>query len=203
MALRAIPTKDSEDNEEDTLSQKLLTLGLLLAALAMGLFVLQQRSAPEIAGSVRPSSVPEIRGKQAADFALPDVEGMTVRMADFQDKVLLVNFWATWCQPCLIEIPWFLEFQEQYGPQGFEVIGISLDDEGAEVVKPFMEKHGMTYTVLIGDEEATELFGGILGLPTSFLVDRDGKYYSMHRGLVSRDIIEDELLALLNGAPTE
>ena len=81
---------------------------------------------------------------------MPDVDGATVRMADFKDKVLLVNFWATWCQPCLIEIPWFLEFQEQYGPQGFEVIGISLDEEGPEVVKPFMEKHGMTFTVLLG-----------------------------------------------------
>ena len=185
------------------MSQKLLTIGLLLAALAMGLFLLQRDSTPETAGGdVRPF-VPEIRGKQAANFELPDVEGTLVRMADFQDKVLLINFWATWCQPCLIEIPWFLEFQEQYGPQGFEVIGISLDDEGAEVVKPFMEKHGMTYTVLIGDEAATELFGGILGLPTSFMVDRDGKYYSMHRGLVSQDIIEEELLALLNGAPAE
>ena len=189
--------------EEKKLSQKLITVGLLLAALALGLFLLQQGSAPEITGGAVRPFVPEIRGKQAANFELPDVEGAMVRMADFQDKVLLVNFWATWCQPCLIEIPWFLEFQEQYGPQGFEVIGISLDDEGAEVVKPFMEKHGMTYTVLIGNEETTELFGGILGLPTSYMVDRDGKYYSMHRGLVSKEIIEEELLALLNGAPSE
>lgn len=187
------------------MSQKLLTLGLLLAAVALGLFWVQERSTQDVAGSVsvRSPSVPEIRGKQAAAFELPDVDGAIVRMADFKDKVLLVNFWATWCQPCLIEIPWFLEFQEQYGPQGFEVIGISLDDEGAEVVKPFMEKHGMTFTVLLGDEEVTEQFGGILGLPTTFLVDRDGKYYSMHRGLVSRDIIEDDLLTLLNGAPAE
>ena len=125
------------------------------------------------------------------------MDGKTVHGTDFKNKVLLVNFWATWCDPCLIEIPWFQDFQKQYGPQGLEVIGISLDEDGPKKVQQFVQKHGMTYTVLMGNEKTTEAFGGILGLPTTFLVDRNGKYYSIHRGLVGRDRVEEDLRELL------
>ena len=190
----------------------LLTIGLLLAALAVGLRVVQRYLPPKTAVPPRadrgtavepPSapSIPAIRGKQAADFELPGLDGSKVRSANFKNKVLLVNFWATWCSPCIVEIPWFIEFQKKYGPQGLEVIGISMDDTGIKDVKPFVEKHHMTYTVLLGDNRVAEQFGGILGLPTTFVVDRNGKFYSMHQGLVSRNVVEEEVQTLL-GTPT-
>lgn len=182
--------------------------GLLLALVALAVSIVQrdlarqQGTSAGAAGGPKKPSVPAIRGKAAPDFALPDLDGATVRRANFQGKVLLVNFWATWCHPCLIEIPWFLEFQKQYGPQGFEVVGISLDEEKPAVVKKFVEEHDMTFTVVMGDDNTADLFGGIIGLPTTFLVDREGKFYSMHRGLVSRNSVEEELRALLGMGET-
>ena len=181
----------------------LLTLGLLLAALAVGLTVMQRRSQPKTktVASFQPPSIPAIRGKPAADFELPGLDGSKVRLANFKNKVLVVNFWATWCSPCIVEIPGFIELQKKYGPQGLEVIGISMDDTGIKDVKPFVEKHHMTYTILLGDDHVAEQFGGIMGLPTTFVVDRNGKYYSMHRGLVSHEVVEEEVQTLL-GTPS-
>ena len=183
------------------MSQKVLIVGLALAALA-AILVFSQRERGSQTGSSGSAAtleipVPAIRNKPAPDFALPNLDGETVQRADFDNKVLLVNFWATWCAPCLIEIPWFIEFQNQYGEQGLEVIGISLDEGGTKLVQTFVQEHQMNYTVLMGDEKAAETFGGILGLPTTFLVDRAGKYYSRHQGLVSRGILEEELKVLL------
>jgi len=189
------------------LGRYILAIGLILAALAVGLTLAQRRM--QIA--VRPAAgdveqkvqvVPSIRGKAAPAFELPDLKGAKVHAADFKNKVLLVNFWATWCAPCIVEIPWFVEFQNKYGPQGLQVIGISLDETGTKDVKPFVEKHHMTYPILLGNDKTAEQFGGILGLPTTFIVDRDGKYYAMHRGLVQRGDVEEELQTLL-GKPTE
>jgi thiol-disulfide isomerase/thioredoxin len=191
--------------EEDAVGRYLLIFGLILAAVAVGLTVIARRSQtkPAAVASIPAPSAPAIRGKPAADFELPNLEGSQVRMAAFKNKVVLVNFWATWCAPCIVEIPWFIEFQKKYGPQGLEIVGISMDDTGAKDVVPFVKKHGMTYTVLLGDDNVAEKFGGILGLPTTFLVDRNGKYYSIHRGLVNHDAIEKELQTLLgNPSPS-
>ena len=189
------------------MGRKILALGLLLAALAVGLTVLHRRqqakSAANEAANIKlppmPTvpAVPSIRGKPVADFELPNLQGAKVHASDFKNKVVLVNFWATWCAPCIVEIPWFIEFQKKYGPQGLEIVGISMDEPGDKGVIPFVKKHNMTYTVLLGDDKVADQFGGLLGLPTTFLVDRDGKYYSIHRGLVSRESVEEELQTLL------
>lgn len=183
----------------------LLAIGLLLALLAVGLTLWQrhkpqQPGLPSVADAYEAPKVPALRGKPLPNFELTNLEGAKMHPSDFKDKVLLVNFWATWCSPCIVEIPWFVEFQKKYGPQGLQVVGISMDDTGLKDVVPFVKKHNMSYTILMGDEKTAEQFGGIMGLPTSFLVDRNGKLYSMHRGLVSREKVEEELVALL-GAP--
>lgn len=187
---------------EVSLGRYLLIIGLLLAAITVGLTMLQRRqqTTARPAATVTVPSVPALRGKPAPDFELPDLKGGKVHGADFKNKVLLVNFWATWCAPCIVEIPWFTEFQQKYGPQGLQVIGISLDETGSKDVTPFVQKHKMTYPILLGDDKTAELFGGILGLPTTFLVDRNGKYYAMHRGLVSREGVEEELQTLLGAS---
>jgi len=184
------------------LGRFLLAVGLFLAMLAVGLTIYQrerqaqQKPGPAVAQAVA-APVPALRGKPVPNFELTNLQGAKVHPSDFKDKVLLVNFWATWCSPCIVEIPWFIEFQQKYGPKGLQVVGISMDDTGLKDVVPFVKKHNMSYTILMGDEKVAEQFGGILGLPTTFLVDRDGKFYQMHRGLVSRERVEEELLALL------
>jgi thiol-disulfide isomerase/thioredoxin len=181
----------------------LLAIGLFLAAFAVVLTVVQRRinqKLPSTAASdatLALRAVPALRGKPVPAFELPDLGGAKVHSSDFKDKVMLVNFWATWCAPCIVEIPWFIEYQKKYGPKGLQVIGISLDETGAKDVVPFVKKHNMTYPILLGDDKIAEQFGGILGLPTTFIVDKNGKFYSMHRGLVSRESVEEELVALL------
>jgi cytochrome c biogenesis protein CcmG/thiol:disulfide interchange protein DsbE len=204
----------SSANREDKISKILLVIGLVLVAGAILVYHYSPQFQP---GAAQPSNaisplgeaadsnielpppvVPAIRGKPVADFRLPDLNGKEYQPADFKGKVLLVNFWATWCGPCLIEIPWFLEFKERYGPEGFEVLAISMDEEGPEVVKPFVEKHEMEpLTVVMGSEDTPALFGGLLGFPTTFMVDRNGNYYSKHQGLVGKEDVEDEILILL------
>ena len=188
------------------MDRKILLVGLILVAVV--LFVVRWQGIPIFQPApsgkdVKPdikAIVPEIRGKPATDFELADFDGKLFRRADFQNKVVLVNFWATWCAPCIIEIPWFVEFQKRYGPQGLEIIGISLDDELNQKVKDFVKKHKMNYTLAMGDAKVAEAFGGIIGLPTTFLIDREGKYYSIHRGLASYYDLEEELQELL-GSP--
>ena len=195
-------------NREDAVSRTLLIVGLLLVAGAIAVYHFSPRFEPKVsagaaASADRPADIPapeeapSIRGTPAPAFELANLEGKKVRLADFKGKVVLVNFWATWCGPCLLEIPWFIEFQKQYGPQGLEIVGISMDEEGPAVVKPFVAKHQMNYTVVMGTDQTPTQFGGLPGYPVSFLIDRDGKYYSKHLGLVTKDNVESEIQALL------
>jgi peroxiredoxin len=133
----------------------------------------------------------------APDFALKDAEGKTVHLADYRGKVVLLDFWATWCDPCRLEIPWFIEMQRKNKDRGFEVLGVSMDDEGWEVVKPFVKSIGVNYRVLIGNDQTTELYGGVDALPTTFLIDRQGKIAAVHIGLASRKDFEDGVEQLL------
>ena len=135
--------------------------------------------------------------KAAPDFALKDMKGADLTLSDYRGKVVLLNFWATWCAPCKIEIPWFSEFQEKYRVRGFAVIGVSMDEDGWDAVKPYVEGKKMNYRVVIGNDALSQLFGGVESLPTTLLIDRDGKIAARHTGLVSKSNYEGEILALL------
>jgi peroxiredoxin len=160
-----------------------------------------------LAGCSRPSSsvsdakmTSEARRKRAPEFALKDADGRTVRLADYNGKVVLLNFWATWCGPCKIEIPWFVEFERKYKDRGFAVIGVSMDDDGWESIKPFSSHMNVNYRVLLGDNSTAELYGGVEALPTSFLIDREGRIASVHVGLVSKKEYEHGIEQLLETA---
>lgn len=114
-------------------------------------------------------------GKAAPDFALTNLSGNTVRLSDFKGKVVLLDFWATWCPPCRSEIPDFIQLQKQYSGKGFTMLGIALDEDGAAVVKPLAQKLGVNYPLLIGNTQVAAAYGGIEALPTAFLIGRDGK----------------------------
>jgi len=124
---------------------------------------------------------------------MKSLEDSSVTVGDYHGKVVLVNFWATWCDPCRVEIPWLIEMQNKYGAQGFTVLGIAMDEEGKSVVAPFVAKERydvngqklpMNYPIVVGNEKVAEKFGGLLGYPTSILISRDGKVLKRTTGLI-------------------
>jgi thiol-disulfide isomerase/thioredoxin len=132
------------------------------------------------------------------NFTMKDVAGKSVTLADFKGKVLLLDFWATWCGPCKVEIPHFIEFQEKYAGKGFQVVGISVDDT-AEKLVPYVRDMKMNYPVLQGldHDDVQDAYGPILGIPVSVLISRDGKICATHTGLTGKDVFEQEIKALL------
>jgi peroxiredoxin len=114
-------------------------------------------------------------GRPAPDFVLNDIDGNAVKLADFKGKVLIVDFWSTWCGPCVGEIPDFVELYRTYKDKGLVIVGISLDQGGVEVVKNFAAQYKVTYPLVMGDQKVTEAYGGISAIPTTFIIDRQGK----------------------------
>jgi cytochrome c biogenesis protein CcmG/thiol:disulfide interchange protein DsbE len=141
---------------------------------------------------------PDTQRKAAPDFTLKDANGQTVKLSDYKGKVVLLNFWATWCSPCAREIPWFVDLENQYKSKGFAIVGVSLDEDGWDVVKPYVGKMKINYRVLLGTDMVAQQYGGVENLPTSFMLDKRGRIASVHVGLVSKsDYVEDieQLLA--------
>jgi thiol-disulfide isomerase/thioredoxin len=137
-------------------------------------------------------------GVPAPDFTLKDPGGKDVSLAQYRGKVVLVDFWATWCDPCRVEIPWLIAMQQKYSAKGFTVLGVALDEEGRKVVAPFVQteqfdvngsKSLMNYPIVIGNDEVANKFGGLVGYPTGFLISRDGKIVKSFLGLTSYDEI--------------
>jgi peroxiredoxin len=148
-------------------------------------------------GRVPPVAKTEENPRTAADFKLRDATGVDVRLSDYKGKVVLLNFWATWCSPCKAEIPWFENFQRTYANQGFAVIGISMDEDGWKAVRPYMEATRINYRIAIGDNALAQKYGGVESLPETLLIDRDGRIASRHIGIVSKSDYESEIVQLL------
>lgn len=131
------------------------------------------------------------------NLTLQDIDGKAVKLADYKGKVILLDFWATWCPPCRKEIPGYIELYNTYKSRGLVVVGISMDDE-TEAVKPFADKIKMNYPVLLGagNDNLTAAFGE-LPLPTSFVIGRDGRVCARHDGLTAKEQVEREIAALL------
>ena len=140
----------------------------------------------------------EIRvSKGAPDFTLRDASGKRVSLSDFKGKVVVLNFWATWCGPCKTEIPWFIDFQKEWQSRGFTVLGVSMDEDGWKAINPYVAEKKINYPVLLGDEDVNQAYGGIDALPTTFIISRDGRVAFLHSGLVNRAEYEKEILQLL------
>ena len=147
---------------------------------------------------VTAASAKNEKGRKAApDFALKDSNGKTVKLSDYKGKVVLLNFWATWCGPCKIEIPWFIEFEQRYKDRGFAVIGVTMDEESWDTVKPYITEKKVNYRVVMGDEAVGQAYGGVDSLPTTFVIDKEGRIASTHVGLVSKSNYENEIVKLL------
>ena len=136
--------------------------------------------------------------KPAPNFMLKDSSGKTVRLKDYRGKVVLLDFWATWCTGCKKEIPWFSELQRKYGEKGFAMVGVSLDEGGWNVLKPFLAENKVPYRMLLGDDPTAQRYG-IQNLPDTFLIDRQGRVAAAYMaGLVDKDDIEANIKALLS-----
>jgi thiol-disulfide isomerase/thioredoxin len=133
----------------------------------------------------------------APDWQLNDLNGKTVKFSDFRGKVVILDFWATWCVPCRVEIPNFIELQKQYGDRGLRVVGVSLDEQGPEVVKKFVKQFGVTYPIVIGNQKVADAYGGIDAIPTTFIIDRQGRIVSWHMGYNDKAAFEREIQSLL------
>jgi len=171
------------------MSQKRLAIGALAIFVLLGLYFFERsgRSGARISTTA---------GALAPDFSLPQLNGELLRLSSYRGKVVLLDFWATWCDPCRDEIPRFVNLQNKYGPQGFEIIGISMDDS-PDPVRDFYQRFRINYPVVMGNAQIGDLYGGVLGLPIAFLIARDGRIYAKHIGATDASVLEGEIVGLL------
>ena len=169
----------------------LLVVAVVAAAMLYFGFHMARRSDSNSASRIAKSSV-------APDFTLESLDGKTMRLSDFRGKAVLLNFWATWCGPCKIEMPWFVELQKEYGSQGLQIVGVAMDDSGKDDIAKFAQEMGVNYPVLLGKEAVGDEYGGVPALPESFFIGRDGKIVDRIIGLKGRSEIEDSIKKALN-----
>lgn len=151
--------------------------------------------APAGGGGAQHASLPKLGA--APRWQLKDLNGKTVTSDELKGKVVVVDFWATWCPPCRVEIPGYIALQEKYGKDGLAIVGVSLDQGGAEVVKPFADKNRINYTMLMADEAVVSAFGGVEAIPTTFLIDRSGQVRDRKQGMEETAEYEKKILAVL------
>ena len=135
--------------------------------------------------------------KKAPKFVRTDLEKRRIDLESYRGKVVLLNFWATWCAPCKVEMPRFVAWQSKFGPRGLQIIGISMDDDPSLVKNAYGELR-LNYPVVMGDEKLGELYGGILGLPVTYLIDRHGTVQAEYRGETDLDMIEKRVQSVLS-----
>ncbi len=162
---------------------------ITLAGLLIGLFLGSQ---PRVSADV---AAPEAR-PPALNFTLQKATGEPAKLADYKGKVLLLDFWATWCTGCKQEIPWFQEFQSKYKSKGLTSLGVAMDEEGWPVVTPFLQQHPINYPIVVHDDAFDKMFP-IMGLPVTLLIDRNGRVADSHAGVVDKDAWEAEIQTLL------
>jgi len=167
----------------------LVVVAIVAAAMLYFGFHMARRSGP----------APRItKSGPAPDFTLQSLDGNTMRLSDLKGKAVLLNFWATWCSPCKIEMPWFIELQKQYGSQGLQIVGVAMDDSSKEDIAKFAKDMGVNYPVLLGKEEVGDAYGGVPALPETFFIGRDGKIVDKIIGLKGKSEIEDSIKKALN-----
>jgi peroxiredoxin len=142
-------------------------------------------------------NLPDLRGKQAPTFTLKTIDGKTVSLSDYKGKAVLLNFWATWCGPCKLEMPWLIELQKKYSAQGFTVLGISEDDGSPKDVSDFAAKMNVNYPILMANDNVSKAYGGIDYLPTSYYIGRDGKVVVEIGGIISQSEIDANIRKIL------
>ena len=189
----------------------LLVVGVILVITSL-LFLGKRMSQDEAQASAKPGATPNApvfhpaaagpeTGSMAPDFDLKvlDGNGKTMKLSSLRGKAVILDFWATYCGPCKIEMPWFVELQNKYGQDGLQIVGVAEDDAGEKAISDFTHKMGINYPILIGTEKVADLYGGLDGLPTTFFLDRSGKIIDKQLGLISESVIVDNIKKGLAG----
>lgn len=152
-------------------------------------------------GPAQPSDAGNtLKGKVAPDFALTSLDGKTIHLSDYRGKAVLLNFWATWCEPCKIEMPWFVDLQQQYGPQGLQILGVAMDEASPKEISQFAKDMGVNYPIVIGKDSVGDAYGGVQFLPATFYIGRDGRVIDKAFGLKGRSEIRDDVKKALSVA---
>jgi len=177
---------------------------IVVAIVVTGMLVAGKYLAKPREGSSGALGAQDPKGVLAPDFQLASVDGKQVKLSEYRGKAVLLNFWATWCPPCKIEIPWFVELQQQYAPEGLQVIGVAMDDgDSRDKVGKMVQELKMNYPVLLGNDHVADLYGGVEGLPLTFYIGRDGKIVKRVAGLAGhREVVENIQAALKQGQST-
>ena len=147
--------------------------------------------------------VGNVEGVPAPDFTLPSLDGNKVKLSDYRGKAVLLNFWATWCPPCKVEMPWFADLQKKYGKDGLVVLGIAMDDSKPEAIAQFAAEMGVNYPVLLGTDKVSDDFGSVQDLPTTFYIARDGRIVDKTIGLMDEKDIENSVKKALSSSPQQ
>jgi peroxiredoxin len=178
-----------------------------LLAVAIVAALVFRRPKPEIRAE-KPATASHVTGdvidsvgRAAPDFQLPTREGKQIKLSDYRGKAVLLNFWATWCGPCKIEMTWLVEFEKKYRDEGFEVLGVAMNSSRNDTAK-FAKRMGLNYAVVMGNGAVADSYGGLNGLPISFFVDGNGRIVAMSLGLIGRENIRKALHAPSNQRPT-
>ena len=171
------------------MKSKLLLRILTIAICAALLFVLN-----------RPTTHFLSHPRQAPEFELLDLNGNQVHLSDFRGKAIVLNFWATWCAPCRREIPWFIDFQKEYGARGLQIIGVSMDDGGRDAIASFVRGMGIDYIVLLGDSHVSSLYGGLEVLPTTYYISPHGDVIASVNGMISKTEVEQDIKEVLGSS---
>jgi thiol-disulfide isomerase/thioredoxin len=172
----------------------LVVVALVVAAMLYVGFHMARRSGAGLTPRVAKMGV-------APDFSLESLDGRSMRLSYLRGKAVLLNFWATWCGPCKIEMPWFVEMQNLYGSQGLQIVGVAMDDASKEDIAKFAKDMGVNYPILLGKEAVGDSYGGVPALPESFFIGRDGKVVDKIIGLRGKGEIEDAIKKALNTQP--
>jgi thiol-disulfide isomerase/thioredoxin len=182
--------------------KKLVNIALMAGLALLPMLLACGRSAQTTQGSSAGT------GTVPAEFSQPltALDGTQTSLAEYKGKVVLVNFWATWCAPCKMEIPWLIEFNQKYASKGLVIVGVAMDEDGKKAVEPYVEKQRfdvngaqepMNYQVVLGNDTLAEKFGGVIGLPTSMLYARDGKKVKTVIGLLNQEDLSKTIESLL------
>ncbi|HZQ91545.1 MAG TPA: TlpA disulfide reductase family protein [Terriglobales bacterium] len=180
---------------------------LIVVVLAVGIMItaavrMARKDTAQFNAGGGSTSPADLRGAMAPDFELKSLDGQPVKLSSLRGKAVLLNFWATWCQPCKLEMPWFEELHKQYAGQGLEVVGVAMDDASVADIRKFARDDvKVSYTILIGKEAVGQAYGGVQFLPTTFYIDRNGKVLDRVFGIVSRKEIEDNIKKALAVGP--
>jgi len=166
-----------------------LVVAVALAAAIAGFYIYRH---PRGAGSISAGA----QHREAPDFTLPLLDGSQLRLSSYRGKVVLLDFWATWCVPCREETPHFVELQQKYGERGLQIIGVSMDDS-PDPVRPFVQQFQVNYPVVMGTADVGSAYGGVLGLPIAFLIDREGHIHTKRMGATDASVFEKDIAFLL------